>query len=169
MSLRVMKILIVISIAAWGLVNGVGNIMFYGEWIDIVGYVLAIENVQYDGQPSGRAITSPIAAVIGYAFIYLPKFATGFLCALAAYRLWQTRNATAEIFDQAKYWFYVGCGISMFMLIFGFLVLAGGMFSTGGTPSELSQGFHSFVSVYMTSIGFALLFVALPEPGARDN
>ncbi|HSX86240.1 MAG TPA: DUF2165 family protein [Cellvibrio sp.] len=163
MTLRIMKILLVVSIAAWGFVNGVGNIMFYDQWIDVVGHVMAIENIEYDGQLSGRAITHPAFHTIGYAFIYLSKFATGIVCALGAYDLWRARRAAAVQFNKAKNRFYIGCGISMFMLIFGFLVLAGSFFSTGQAPSELAQGFHSFVSVYMVCIGFALLYVAIPD------
>lgn len=169
MSLRIIKILLVLSIAAWGLVNAVGNIMFYDEWITIVAHVMAVENVQYDGQPSNRAMNVPILHTIGYAFIYVPKLITGILCLVAAADLWKVRRESAIVFDRAKYRFYLGCGVSMFMLIFGFLVVAGAMFSPGGKPSELVQGFHSFVSVYMVSIGMALLFVAMPEPRENNN
>ncbi|HEY8940758.1 MAG TPA: DUF2165 family protein [Cellvibrio sp.] len=164
MALRIIKILLVFSIAAWALVNAVGNIMFYDEWIKIVAHVMAVENVQYDGHPSGRAMNSPVLHTIGYAFIYLPKFITGILCLIAVNALWKARRDTAINFEKAKYYFYVGCGVSIFSLIFGFLVVAGAMFSPGGKPSELVQGFHSFVSVYVVSIGMALLFVAIPEP-----
>lgn len=164
MALRIIKILLVLSIAAWALVNAVGNIMFYDEWVKIVAYVMAVENVQYDGHLSARAMNAPILHHIGYAFIYLPKLITGILCLLGAADLWKARRDVAIAFDRAKYRFYLGCGVSMFSLIFGFLVVAGAMFSPGGKPSELVQGFHSFVSVYMVSIGMALLFVAIPEP-----
>lgn len=163
MALRLVKILLVFSIAAWALVNAVGNIMFYDDWLKVVAHVMSVENVQYDGQASGRAMNSPVLHTIGYAFIYIPKFITGILCLLAVGDMWKARNSLAPIFDRAKQRFYLGCGVSMFMLIFGFLVVAGGMFSPGGAPSELVQGFHSFVSVYLVAIGMALLLVAIPE------
>lgn len=164
MALRIVKILLVFSVAAWGLVNTVGNIMFYDEWIKVVAHVMAVEGVEYSGQHSARAMNVPVLHHIGYAFIYLPKLITGILCLMAALEMWKARHLTASVFDQAKTRFYIGCGISMFMLFFGFLVVAGGMFSPGGAPSELVQGFHTFVSVYMVSIGMSLLFVAIPEP-----
>lgn len=163
MNLRILKILLVFSVAAWGIFNGIGNLMFYDEWVKIVGYVMLVENTQYNGEPSSRAITFPIFYVIAYAFIYLSKFATGIFCGWGAVDLWKVRSASAGTFNNAKSRFYFGCGVTFFMLIFGFLVMAGSFFATGGAPSELSQGFHSFVTVYMVCIGFALLFVAIPE------
>ncbi len=162
MVLRLVKILLVFSIAAWALVNVVGNLMFYSDWVEVVAHVMAVENVQYDGQPSGRAMNSPILHHLGYATIYVPKLITGVLCLVAVFAMWKAKSATALVFDRAKYYFYVGCGVSIFMLVFGFLVVAGGMFSPGGKPSELVQGFHTFVSVYLVAIGVAILFVALP-------
>jgi predicted small integral membrane protein len=165
MSLRIIKILLVVSIAAWALINAIGNLMFYNYWLNVVGLVMAVENVPSE---AGRAITSPLLHTIGYAFIYLPKFAAGIFCGWGAYDMWRVRNEPAEHFEKAKYRFYIGCGIAMIMLIFGFEVLAGAFFSPGGTPSELAKTFHSFVSVYLISIGVAFIFVATPEPKVKQ-
>ena len=164
MAVRIIKILLVASIAAWGLVNGVGNLLYYDYWLNIVGFVMSVENVESE---AARAITNPLLHSIGYAFIYLPKFATGIFCGWGAYDLWRARRATAEIFEKAKYRFYIGTGISIFMLIFGFLVMAGAFFNPGVMPSVFAQTFLSGVSVYLISIGVALLYVAIPEEKAK--
>lgn len=169
MSVRIIKILLVASVAAWGLLDGIGNIVVYDTWVKIVAFVLALENTMIDGELSARAITNPVLPHIGYAFIYLSKITAGILCSVSAFKLWQARNETSEIFQDAKSHFYMGCGIVMFMLIFGFIVLKGTVFNTGLEPSEFTMAVYNFVTLYLAMLVATLIYVSLPEPKKQGN
>lgn len=164
MSLRLMKIFVVSAIAAWGLLDGIGNIIVYDTWVQIVGFVLRLEDELFNGELSPRAVTNPILPHIGYAFIYLSKITAGILCTKSALALWQARNESAEEFNSAKYWFYVGCGLVMFMLIFGFVVMKGAVFNTGLQPSAFTVMVFEFVTLFLAMLGASLIYVSIPEP-----
>jgi predicted small integral membrane protein len=161
MAIRLIKILLSLSVALWGIAAGAMNLVNYGSGVGLVGGVLTLE-----GHESIRAIHAPIAFHIGFAFIYLGKLATGLLCAWGTYDLWTSRRASAELFDAAKSKTVLGCGVALFMLFFGFVAVAGAVFhSTAGPPSELSSTFQQGALLYMAGIALISLYVSAREPG----
>lgn len=161
-NLRTMQIVIVASMAFWGIGDGLGNIVVYDTWVKIVAYVLTLEDTMIDGMPHPRAIHNEVLPHIGYAFIYLSKLTAGVLCTISAIKLWKARGATAAVFNEAKDKFYVGVGFILFMLIFGFISLKGGVFNTGAMPSDFTLMVFDFVTMFLAMCCAALLFVALP-------
>jgi len=156
--LRYIKILLSMSVAAWGIVAGTMNLVYYNH--RGVSMVMSMQ-----GEDSVRATSTPALFAIGYAFIYLGKFATGIACSLGTYQLWQARNASLAEFAKAKTATLVGCGIALFMLFFGFIVIAGSYFNPGPSVSrELPLAFHQFAVFYMTGIGIVALFISSREP-----
>ena len=158
MPLRYIKILLSMSVAAWGLIAGAVNLIYYNyRGVSVV--------MSMQGEDSIRAISIPALYAVGYAFIYLGKFATGFACAWGTYKLWAARTASPGEFHRAKTTTLFGCGIAMFMLFFGFVVIAGSYFNPGPDVSrEVSLAFHQFALFYMGGIGLIALFISAREP-----
>ena len=154
MLLRYIKISLSFSVAAWGLIAGTMNLIYYN-----LGPVAAVMTME--GQDSVRAVSSPILFTIGYAFIYLGKYATGILAALGTHHLWVSRS-DASHFNSAKSRVLAGCGAGIFTLFFGFYVMANSVFSSGG-PSELSSAYLSYALYYIGALGIIALFIAIPD------
>lgn len=160
MSIRIMKVLLSLSVAVWGIAAGTMNLIDYGSGVALVGAVLTLE-----GSESIRAIHIPLAFHLGFAFIYLGKLVSGALCAWGAFDLWRSRRASAEIFDAAKSKTVLGCGVAIFMLFFGFVALAGTVFkSTVGPPSEFSNAFQQGALSYLAGVALISLYVSAREP-----
>lgn len=156
-NLRIIKILLSFSVAAWGIIAGAMNLLYYQPGTQAVSRVLAM-----GGEESIRSLSSPVFVHVGYAFIYISKFAVGVICAWGTYQMWIAYKGSAEQFSQAKSSALTGCGIALFMLFFGFIVLAGSFFSTG-SPSQAKLIYHHFTIIYMAGIGLIAFFIALPE------
>jgi len=166
LNLRTMQVLIVISMAFWGIMDGIGNLIVYDTWVKIVAYVLSLEGLMVDGMPHPRAMTNPVLPHIGYAFIYLSKMIGGVFCVMAAIKMWKARSEVYSVFNAAKEKFYVGIGFFLFMLIFGFISLKGGMFNTGEMPSDFTLMVFDFVTMFLSMCAAATIFVYLPT---EDN
>ena len=157
MGIRLIKIVLSLSLALWGLIAGAMNLVDYENGVSYVFGVISI-----GGADSLRAINSPALAHLGYAFIYLGKFATGILCGMGTINLWTARHSEANDFNRAKSNTYLGCGIALFMLFFGFIVVAGSLF----TPIEFDAGrtlFHQYALFYAGFIGLIALYIGMPD------
>lgn len=153
MLLRHVKIGLSASVALWGLIGGSMNLIFYN-----LGPVAAVMTLE--GQDSVRSVSSPIVFTLGYAFIYLGKFFAGILATLGTLQLWATRKDNA--FNRSKNRSLAGCGTGIFMLFFGFYVIANGVFSTGA-PTELSTAYLSHALYHIGALGIIALFIAIPD------
>ena len=76
MLLRIIKILLILSIAAWALVGALGNLV---DWVGTMGAVEAATSMStFDPAPtSGRATTNGAVILLGALFIVLLKVTTG--------------------------------------------------------------------------------------------
>lgn|GEM_PF-2940755 len=161
-NLRTMQVVIVAAMASWGIMDGIGNLIVYDTWVKIVAFVLTLEETMVNGAPHPRAIYNPVLPHIGYAFIYLSKLTGGVLCVMGAVKMWKSRLEVAEVFNAAKEKFYMGIGFFLFMLIFGFVTLKGGMFNTGDMPSDFTLMVFDFVTLFLAMCGAATIFVSIP-------
>ena len=156
MSLRYIKILLSLSVGVWGIIAGSMNLVYYDY--GAVGAVMTLE-----GQESLRSISNEFVHNIGYAFIYIGKFATGIFCLLGTIDLWKFRNESTQAFNSAKSKTLTGCGIALFFLFFGFIVVAGSYFNPG-FPTELGRSYHQYTLFYIGSIGIIAMFISSVEP-----
>jgi len=153
MILRYIKIALSISVAAWGIIGGLMNFIYYSH-----APVVAVMSV--GGTESIRTISSPVIFAVGYAFIYLGKFATGALATCGSIGMWQTRNQT--FFNTAKTNTIAACGIGVFMIFFGFYVMAASFFSTGG-PTPLEDSYLAYSLYQLGALGIIALYISLPD------
>lgn len=157
-----MQVVTVASLAFWALMDGVGNLVGYELWVKVVAFVMALEELMVNGEPHPRAILNPVLPHIAYAFIYVSKFSGGILCVMSGIQMWKLRHEVEEVYNAAKEKFFVGAGIIVFMLTFGFISMKGGLFNTGQMPSEFTLQVFDFVTMYLAMCGASILYVALP-------
>ena len=150
------------SIALWGLLGGIANLMAYQDGYNSVAFTFSMEGAK-DAPGMWRAVYDPLLIHIGFAFIWVSKFATGLLCSISALQLWNARNTTAEAFNAAKTIGLVGACISMFMLFFGFVVISGTYFELWRDLETMGYEAHVYAFIYFGFIGILALFIAQPE------
>jgi len=159
--LRIMKILLVLSVAIWGLLGAFGNVT---DWSGTTGAVAATTSMATfeGGADSWRATSNPALILAGAVFIPLFKTIGGLLCLAGAWRMWMARASDATVFANAKTLAFTGCAVLIFMLFVGWIVIAETWFELW--RSEALRGALGTAFRYGGFIALIALFV-----GARDD
>lgn len=125
--LRIMKILLVLGVAMWGLLGAFGNI---AHWTGTTGAVAAVTSMSTfaGGAARWQATTNAAVIIAGALFITLSKTFAGLLCVAGAWRMWAARTGDAAAFAKAKTLALAGCAVAIFMLFSGFIVIGEGWF-----------------------------------------
>ena len=120
--LRITKILLVLSVAVWGLIGALGNLT---DWRGTTGAVGAVASMSTfaGGADRWHATTNPLVIVAAAVCIVLFKIATSLLCLVGAWRMWARRRGDAETFGQAKTLALTGCGVAVLSLFGGWSVI----------------------------------------------
>lgn len=121
--LRKTKILLVVTVALWGLTGAFGNLTDWDGTLGAVGAVTSMTTFE-GGAESWKATTNPAAQWLGALFIMLSKLATGVMCSMGAWRMWQAQSGDAASFAAAKEIALAGCAVTVIMLFGGFIVAA---------------------------------------------
>ena len=162
MMLRITKILLILSIAIWALLGALGNVVDWGGTTSAVEAATSMST--FDPVPaSGRATSNPTVILLGALFITLLKIVTGTSCLLGVWKMWSARAADAATFAKAKTYALTGCGVAMFMLFAGWIVIAETWFELWRSPAMLAPVLGSAFR-YCGTIGVIALFV-----GAREE
>lgn len=162
---RYVKILLMVSICAWGLASGVVNLLAYAEGYGAVAFVLSMKGAA--GAPAMcRAIENPVLIHAAFAFIWGCKLITAGLCGYSTVQLWRFRHQSGALFHRAAGPGLAGAGLSIFMLFFGFVVLSGAYFEFWRDTTGLGFDAHVYALVYAGFLGLSALLVAVPEERA---
>lgn len=159
---RAVKIMLVFSVACWGLIGFMSNMLDYTHGVGQVRHVLSMEGAADTPGVEWRRVTVPAFATLGFAFIWASKLATGLLCLYASLRMLALRNADAAAFDAAKRPGIIGCGIAIVMLFLGFIVIAENFFEYWRVP-VLGLVTHDFAFSYIMCMTGFLLILNRPE------
>ncbi len=161
MMLRLTKIWLILSIAAWALLGALGNIV---DWNGTTGAVEAATSMAtFDPVPaSGRATSNQAVVLLGAVLITLFKITAGVLCLLGAWQMWMARATDAATFGKAKTCALTGCGVAMFMLFAGWIVIAETWYELWRSPAMLEPVLGSAFR-YCGTIGVIALFVGAKE------
>ena len=124
--LRISKVLLILAVALWGYLGAMHNLLDWQGTLGAVGAVTSMATIE--GAPGWQASSSPVLAWLGALFICLSKITAAVLCTVGVVGMWRARNGAAINFAQAKAPALAGCGIAMFMLFGGFIVVADGFF-----------------------------------------
>jgi predicted small integral membrane protein len=132
--LRIVKILLVLSEVAWGLLGALGNLT---GWKGTVGAVAAVTSMATvsGGAQSWQATTNPLVILAGAAFIPIFKLTSSGLCMAGAWRMWAQRRSDAEAFARSKSLALAGCGIAVLGLFGGWIVIGEGWFELWRSPT----------------------------------
>ena len=160
--LRIIKIFLVLSVAAWGLVGAFGNII---DWSGTTGAVAAVTSMSTfeGGADDWRATTNPAVIIAGALFIMLSKTVAGLLCLAGAWRMLMARSGDAAGFAKAKTYALTGCAVAVFMLFGGFIVIAESWFELWRSDA-MREGVLGSAFRYAGMIAVIALFV-----GMRDD
>ena len=159
--LRNLKILLILSVAIWGLLGVFGNILDWGGTTGAVSVATSMSTFD-GGADDWRATSNPAIILAGALSIVLLKSFTAILCLTGAWRMWTARAADAAVFAKAKTYALAGCAVAIFMLFFGWIVIAETWFelwrSEAMREAALDAAFR-----YCGMIGVIALFVGMPD------
>ncbi len=157
--LRILKTLLAASVALWGLLGALGNLL---NWSATTGAVAAVTSMStFPGGPERwQATTNPAVILAGALFILLAKIASGLLCATGAWRMWAARDTAA--FAKAKTLVLSGCAIAILMLFVGFAIIGEGWFELWRS-AELREQAATPAFRYAATIALIALFIGRGE------
>jgi len=121
--LRIIKSLLVASVALFASLVAVNNLVDYGSNFQFVRHVLSMDTTFPDNQLMYRAITSEPIHHVAYGLIIAMEALTGLLCAIGAVHMFSNRNAGMTQFRAARLLASLGltCGIVLWST--GFLAI----------------------------------------------
>ncbi|MCB2114251.1 MAG: DUF2165 family protein [Parvularculaceae bacterium] len=159
--LRVIKIILVLSVAAWAFAGAFGNVM---DWEGTTGAVAAATSMSTfeGGAESWRATSNPAVIRAGAFYIVVLKMAAGVFSALGAIRMVAARKADAATFQKAKSLALAGCGVAMFMLFTGWIVIAETWFEMWRSDVMRDVALNSAFR-YCGMIGVMALFIGMTD------
>jgi len=161
MMLRMVKILLIVSVAMWATLGVFGN---FNDWSGTTGAVGAATSMSTfeGGTEDWRATTNPVLIMVGAIFIILFKLGTALLCFVGAWHMWSARAANQATFNSAKSYALAGCGVAMFMLFTGWIVVAETWFEMWRSDVLRGTALDSAFR-YCGMIGVISLFVGASE------
>ena len=159
--LRILKILLVLSVAAWAVLGVYGNIH---DWGGTTGAVAATTSMStFDGGADDWRATSNSAIVLaGALVIILLKSASAILCLTGAWQMWTARAGEAAAFTRANTYALAGCGVAIFMLFSGWIVIAETWFELWRSE-VLREATLDAAFRYCGMIGLIALFVGMRD------
>jgi predicted small integral membrane protein len=159
--LRHIKILLAAMVAAFLLLGAFFNVIDWGGTTGAVAVTTSMAT--FEGREDAfQATTSPVLMWLGSLFILSLKIASGTICALGVLKMWKARKADAASFTTAKAMALSGCGLAIFMLFAGWIVIAETWYEMW--RSDVMRGpVLETAFRYAGFIGLIALFVATPD------
>lgn len=159
--LRIVKILLVLAVALWGLLGAFGNVT---DWAGTRGAVAATTTMStFDaGEESWRATSSPLIITAGAIFIPTMKILSSLFCFAGAARMGGAVGRDAATFQASKALALTGCAIAMLLLFLGWVVIGETWFELWRSDIFRELALDSAFR-YFGMIGVIALFVAQRE------
>ncbi len=159
MTIRTLKVLMVLAVGLWALLVGVDNLLDYNANWQFVRHVLSMDTVFPDNPLKYRAVTDSRVEAFGYWAIIATELLIGVLCVGGAARLYRARR-DIRAFDAAKS--TAACGLVLLFLLYyvGFVMMGGEWF--GMWQSQVWNGQAKAVE-FLTCAMLVLIVLLLPE------
>ena len=161
MAIRYLKILLVLCTALMCLLYGLQNIANLQVAHQVVAAVLSMADHQSYPGSMLPPITSPILTGLAVAVIIALELAAGVVALKGCLDLWQQRHASSEVFQQAKCWGLLGCGLAVLIWFGLFGVIGGAWFQMWQT--ELGSQSLNGAFQFAVSAALVLIFVNMPD------
>lgn len=169
MLLRLAKVALVASAALCLFIVVLNNAVFdYPSNYAFVQHVLSMDTLFSGESQAWRAFRDPTPEDgswwfyhVFYGSIILWEAAAGALCAVGAWKLWQTRAASPAVFQKAKTLAAFGLVVSMLQWFVAFITVGGEWFLMwqSSTWNGQDAAFRMFAC-----LGIILLFLMQPDP-----
>ncbi len=159
--LRIIKILLVLSVAMFGLLGVIGNLT---DWEGTIGALAATTSMSTfeGGAESWRATNNTAIITAGALYIVVLKGLFALLCFAGTWKMWGAYNNDSASFAKAKTYALAGCGVAMFMLFTGWIVIAETWFELWRSEA-LREAALGAAFRYFAMIGLIALFVTMPD------
>ena len=159
--LRMLKILLIVSVASWGLLGVFNNILDWDGTTGAVGATTSMATFE-GGADDWRATSNPAIILAGALFIVFLKSASAILCLTGAWQMWRTRAGDAAAFAKAKTLALAGCAVAILMLFSGWIVIADTWFELWRSDVLREAALDSAFR-YCGMIGLIALFVGIHD------
>lgn len=153
---RILKIVMIGSLAVFALLVTWNNLVDYDSNYQFVSHVLRMDTTFPGDQLLNRQVTSPALWQAAYAAIILGEGLAGLLLACAAIALFRQRRSDAARFNHAKRLAHAGAALAFLVWFFGFMVIGGEWFQMW--QSQAWNGQQAAFRIYMTILA-VLIFV----------
>lgn len=162
MSVRHIKILLVVCISLLCLVYATQNVVNIDEAHAAIGYVMGMQDHVVYPSSFVPPVQSPLLVWIALAVVVVLEYTAGVLAAKGAYDMWAARRGDAARFDASKRFALLGAGVGMLVWLGLFGVVGGAMFQMWQTT--VGSGSLTGAFQYFGSMVLVALFVVAPEP-----
>ena len=160
MIIRLAKIAMTATLAAFAFIVTYDNLIDYGTNYEFVKHVLSMDTTFPGNALTGRAITDPRLVALGHAGIIAAEGVTFALLLVAAIAMLFALRAPAAAFRRAKFWLVAGVTMGFLVWFFGFMVVGGEYFAMW--QSKTWNGQEPAFRFYMTMLA-VLIFVNQPD------
>jgi predicted small integral membrane protein len=158
---RLVKIIMVASIALFACIVAFDNITDYGTNFEFVRHVLSMDTTFPGNALMYRSIDNPALWHLGYGMIIAGEGLTGLAFAIAAVELARNLRSNAAQFERSKRFVFVGAGLGFLVWFFGFMVIGGEWFAMWQSTHWNAQ--EAAFRFYLTLLG-VLVFVNQEDP-----
>ena len=128
MSIRILKIVLVIFVGLQGFFYVAGNLVNWDSGLGAVAYVLSMQGHEVYPNHLLPPITNSVLVTMAFIIIITGEFLIGALCFKGAWDLWQARNKDSDAFNSAKKYAILGAGMALVVWFGGFVIIGGGLF-----------------------------------------
>ncbi|WP_034292691.1 DUF2165 family protein [Herbaspirillum sp. RV1423] len=160
MSIRPIKMILCLSLAAFAFLVTVNNVTDYQSNYAFVRHVLSMDTTFPGNALMYRAITEEALWHAAYWLIIAGEAATCLALLAGTLQLWKRRHASGAVFNAGKRCVLVGCTIGFVVWFVGFLVIGGEWFVMWQSPTWKGQ--DAAFRFCMTIIG-VMIFVNQPD------
>ena len=167
LELRLCKVVMAASLAAFADIVAIDNIIDYGSNYKFVSHVLSMDTTFADNSLRWRAITEPMLWQAAYWAIIIGEALTGIGYTIGCIALLRRLRASGAAFNRSKRFVYMATAIGFLVWFFAFMVIGGEWFSMWQSPTWNGQqaAFRFYAAVLGVGIFIALEDRDLREPG----
>ena len=159
MTLRYIKIFMMLMIGLFGLIGASHNLMQMDSDLALVAQVVV--GAGASGIADWQKIESGWLVTLCWSIIPIAKILGGLLCLLCVKEMWSVRHSELLAFQRSKEAGLAGCGILLAMLFGVFILVSETWFQQWQT--ELGTGILGAAERYIISIAVVAFFVNLPD------
>ena len=158
LALRLTKIGMAGSLAAFAFLVTFNNITDYGSNYGFVQHVLSMDTTFPDSTLRWRAITNPTLWNAGYLLIILGEALTCAAYSIGTVALLRQLRASGATFNRAKQFVFIATGLGFLVWFFGFMVVGGEWFAMWQSKTWNGQeaAFRFYVAIQGAGVFIAL-------------